>query len=129
MQLDHRVAPLYMNGDQVWMTETVNSAVSFPGASRPFRYSDLSTYHASRSAIENPDAVQVPTLVGYSSVVSWRPWLAMPTGHPGHLSAFGSGRTGSNFGEVPAAWLAEAERRIPEFLADPESALNPVAVA
>ena len=126
LEIDHRVAPIHITGDQVWMTETMRTSVAIPGAPSPFRYSDLSAYHGSRAAIEDPSAMQVPALVGYSNVVSWRPWLAMPTGHPGHLSAFGSGRTGSPLADVPQAWLAEAELRVPEILAAPESALEPI---
>lgn len=126
MVINHDTGPLYLSAGDVWMTETTRAETSFPGMPAPFRYSDVATYHASQAALEDPAAIQVPALVGYSSVVGWRPWLIMPDGQPGHLSAFGSGRTGSSMNDVPQAWLDEAEQREPALLHDPISALDPV---
>lgn len=126
MEILHVTHPIHLSAGDVWMTESTRAATSIPGLPRPFRYSDVATYHAPQAAIEDPVAVQVPALVGYSSVVGWRPWLGMPADQEGHLSAFGSGRTGSAMNDVPQAWLDEAERREPELLRDPVSALDPV---
>ena len=125
MTLDHHISPMSEFHGDVWLTERVKSAVHFPGAAQPFRYNDVSTYHANAEAIACPEAKQVPSLVGYSSVVGWRPWLNMPQDHPGHLSAFGSGRTGSSFAEVPKAWIDAVRTRRPELLRDPAAILRP----
>ncbi len=124
LNIFHETRPLYISADQVWMTESTRAETQFPGMDAPFRYNDVATYHASQAAIENPDAVQVPALVGYSSVVGWRPWLNMPAGQQGHLSAFGSGRTGSNMNDVPQAWLDEAEQKEPALVRDPSATLD-----
>ncbi|MEO9599400.1 DUF1838 family protein [Parasphingorhabdus sp.] len=124
MTLDHHISPLYQSDGQIWLTERVQSEALFPGATKPFRYNDVSTYHANAEALADPEAKQVPSLVGYSNVVGWRPWLKMPADHPGHLSAFGSGRTGSRFAEVPKAWIDRAKVHRPELLQDPGAFLK-----
>ena len=124
--LDHTFYPVFHSGDEVWLTESENAAVALPGGLPPFRYQDVTTFHAPRAEVEHPDAVAVGSRVGYSSVTSWRPWLKMPTGTPGHLSAFGSGRTNSRMEDVPQAWLDATAIRNPHLLDNPAAALDPV---
>lgn len=124
VEMDHVFYPIYISGDEVWLTESENAAVSIPGAGSPFRYQDVATYHAPVAAVQDPEAKAVSSLVGYSSVTSWRPWLNMPRGTGGHLSAFGSGRTNSRLEDIPQPWLDATATRNPHLLDDPMAALD-----
>ncbi len=126
IEMKHTFYPVHLDGDDVWLTESENVAVNFPGGLPPFRYQDVATYHAPKAELEAADAVAVQALVGYSSVTSWRPWLNMPAGTQGHLTATGTGRTNSSFDAMPKAWIEATKKRNPHILDDPGALLDEV---
>ena len=123
--IEHEVLPFEVRGDDVWVTERMRSASTFPGAAKPFRYSDNTTLHARRSDLERPGATRVTSDVSYSNVVSWRPWLGMGD-RPGHLTASGVGRQNASRDSLPPAWVEATEARRPEVLKDPAAILAPL---
>jgi hypothetical protein len=125
LTIEHDVLPFVVRGDDVWVTERMRSASMFPGATKPFHYSDNSILHARRSDLEKPGATRVTSDVSYTNVVSWRPWLGMGD-HPGHLTASGIGRQNASRDSLPPAWLEATAARRPEVLKDPAALLAPL---
>ncbi len=125
LQMEHDVLPAEVRGDDVWITERSRTAMSFPGAARPFRYSESNTFHAKKSDLERRGATRVTSEVSYTNVCSWRPWLGMGD-HPGHLTATGIGRQNATMDSLPPAWLEATAAKRPEVLKDPAAILAPV---
>lgn len=125
MKLQHEVLPIQARGDDVWVTERIRSSAMFPGASKPFHYSDSTVMHARRHDLEKPGATRVTSDVSYTNVVSWRPWLEMGD-RPGHLTASGVGRQNATRDSMPPAWLEATAARRPEVLKDPAALLAPL---
>ncbi|WP_298195965.1 DUF1838 family protein [Novosphingobium sp.] len=125
LDMAHEVLPFEVRGDDVWVTERARTAMTVPGASRPFRYSESNTFHASRKALEAPGATRVSSDVSFTNVCSWRPWMGMGD-RPGHLSATGVGRQNATRDSLPPAWLEATAARRPEVLADPGAILAPL---
>ncbi|WP_116969488.1 DUF1838 family protein [Blastomonas sp. UPD001] len=125
LTIEHHVLPFVVRGDDVWVSEQMRSESLFPGASRPFRYSDNSVLHARKSDLMKPGATRVTSEVSYTNVVSWRPWLGMGD-RPGHLTASGFGRQNAHPDSLPPAWLEATAARKPEVLKDPAAILAPL---
>lgn len=125
LQMEHEILPFDVRGDDVWVTERSRTAVSFPGAPRPFRYSESNTFHAKRHDLEAPGATRVSSEVSFTNVCSWRPWLEMGD-RPGHLTAVGIGRQNAGLDSVAPAWLEATAARRPEVLKDPAAILAPL---
>lgn len=125
LDMAHEVLPFDLRGDDLWVTERSRTAMTFPGALRPFRYSESNTFHASRKALEAPGATRVTSDVAFTNVCSWRPWMGMGD-RPGHLSATGIGRQNAARDSLPPAWLEATTARRPEVLKDPGAILAPL---
>lgn len=125
LQMEHDVLPFEARGDDVWLLERSRTALSFPGAPKPFRYSESNTYHAKRRDLERRGATRVTSDVSYTNVCSWRPWLEMGD-RPGHLTATGIGRQNATMDSLPPAWLEATAARRPEVLKDPAGVLQPL---
>ena len=113
-----RVVASQASGSDVWFTEETTAAIAFPGSPKPFRYNDVLSINASRADLEAPGVTRVRATTGYSSVVTWRPWLKMRD-RPGHLMGTGAGRYGATLDELPANWRAAAAKHRPDILANP----------
>jgi len=125
LEMAHEILPFEARGDDVWAIERSRTAMTFPGASRPFRYSESNTFRASRKALEAPGAVRVTSDVSFTNVCSWRPWMAMGD-RPGHLTATGVGRQNAPASSLPPAWVEATAARRPEVLKDPAAILAPL---
>ncbi|MBC2669878.1 DUF1838 family protein [Novosphingobium piscinae] len=125
LEMAHEVLPFDARGDDVWVTERSRTALTFPGAPRPFRYSESNTFHASRAALEAPGATRVTSAVAFTNVCSWRPWMGMGD-RPGHLTATGIGRQNAARDSLPPAWVEATTARRPEVLRDPGAILAPL---
>lgn len=125
LEMSHEVLPFDVRGDDVWVTERTRTAMSFPGASKPFRYSESNTFHASKAAMEAPGATRVPVQVSFTNVCSWRPWLNMGD-RPGHLTATGVGGHNANWDQMPTNWIEATRERRPEILKDPGTLIAPL---
>lgn len=122
LTMEHEVLPFDLRGDDLWVTERTRTAMQVPGVTKPFRYSESNTYHASRAAMEAPGATRVPVSVSFTNVCSWRPWMNMG-GRPGHLTATGVGAHNAQWAQMPSAWIAATRARRPEVLEDPAALL------
>jgi hypothetical protein len=118
-----RVVSSASSGPDVWFTEETVANLSLPGATTAFHYNEVLSIHATRAELEKPGATHVRALTGYSSVVTWRPWLKMGD-RPGHLMGTGAGRYGATMDELPANWRAAAAKHRPDILGNPGALLK-----
>lgn len=125
LQMEHDVLPFDVRGDDVWVTERSRTALAFPGAAKPFRYSESNTFHARRHDLTRPGATRVTSEVSFTNVCSWRPWMEMGD-RPGHLTATGIGRQNASPDSLPPAFVAATRERRPEMLANPGAILQPL---
>lgn len=125
LQMEHEVLPFEIRGDDVWVTERSRTAMTFPGAPRPFRYSESNTFHAKRQDLLEPGATRVTSEVSFTNVCSWRPWMGMGD-LPGHLIATGIGRQNASPDSLPPAFVEATLARRPEMLKDPAAILRPL---
>jgi len=123
--VDQSVLPPQIIGDDIWFTERILSEIEPAGADKAFHYNELTTMHASRADVMNPDAKRVPCDTHFSATVGWRPWLKMAD-RPGHLLGDGQGRYGVAVDNLPPVWLQATLRSRPEIIHDPLAVLEPV---
>jgi hypothetical protein len=125
LDFTHEVLPYEVRGDDLYITERARTALRFPGAAQPFRYSESNTFHTKLSALNAPGAKQVTSEVSFTNVCSWRPWMDMGA-REGHLMATGIGRQGATRASIPAEWVAATSAMRPEVLKDPAALLAPL---
>ncbi len=125
LAMTHNVLPLRVVGDDLFLVEQLDTAASIPGM-RPFRYADTTHFQAPLAALDDPATTQVSALVSYTNVTSWRPWMQMPAGSPGHLSCSGVGRTNVALEAMPQSWLDGMAAQHPQYLDNPASILETV---
>jgi hypothetical protein len=118
-----KAPPGYSGYDRVVSSLVSGPDVWFPGATTAFHYNEVLSIHATRAELETPGVTHVRALTGYSSVVTWRPWLKMGD-RPGHLMGTGAGRYGATMDELPANWRAAAAKHRPDILKDPGALLK-----
>lgn len=125
LEMEHDILPFDVRGDDVWVTERSRTAARFPGAARPFRYSESNTFHAKRADLEKPGATRVTSEVSFTNVCTWRPWMEMGD-RPGHLTATGIGRQNATMASMPPAWIEATQARRPDVTANPAAILQPL---
>ena len=125
LSVNHRFLPARVVNNDVWIVE--ESLVSMPdGAPGPrFRYNEVTTYHATLDDLNNPALNQTPTLVHFSVVVTWRPWLKMGD-RPGHLMGNGTGRRYAKMTDYPALYQELTKKHHPDVWADPGAILDKI---
>jgi hypothetical protein len=123
VQVSDKVVSARTALEDVWLSEETKAAMTFVPGSKPVRYSEMLSLHARASDLLRPDVRQVGSETGYTSVVTWRPWLNM-AGHPGHLLGVGAGRYGAAMAALPEAWRAAAAVHRPDILKNPGALLD-----
>lgn len=122
---DHVIKHPEVRGDDIWITEVTRAAMPSPAGKPAFHYNEMITMHARASDLTRTDVMRVACETSFTNVVDWRPWMEMD-GHPGHLTAIGSGRYGVEIEEMPARWIEATRKQFPQILDDPGSLLDPV---
>ena len=126
MEIVHRFKPAVTNGDHVWITEEISVEGRSPGdKAKPFVYNEMSTYHALKSDLDNPELATVPTAVDFHGLVTFRPWMGFGD-LPGHTTARGSGGRAATVEDLPAYYLELCEQYHPDVLNDPLAVLDSV---
>ena len=86
-------------------------------------YKESTIWSAPLKEVLDPNVKQVDSLVNYSAMTSWRPWMYMGD-VPGHTSSNGHGARARSIEDLPDDFLAYTRRLHPDVLADPEAALG-----
>lgn len=125
MQFDHLIKAPEVRGDDVWISEVTRSGMPTQAGRPAFHYNEMITMHAKSSDLARKDLKRVSCETSFTNVVDWRPWMEM-AGHPGHLTAIGSGRYGVGIKELPRRWIEATRKQFPKILDDPGSLLDAV---
>lgn len=86
-------------------------------------YKESTIWSAPLNEVLDPNVKQVDSLVNYSAMTSWRPWMHMGD-VPGHTSSNGHGARARSIEDLPDDFLAHTRRLHPDVLEDPEAALG-----
>ncbi|AXB80519.1 DUF1838 domain-containing protein (plasmid) [Novosphingobium sp. P6W] len=124
-RFDHVIKVPEVRGDDTWITEVTRVGMPAPPGTPGFNYSEMVTLHARTADLQRTDVARVPCLTSFTNVVDWRPWMDM-AGHPGHLTAIGSGRYGVTLKDLPDRWTVATRKQFPAFLDDPGALLDPL---
>lgn len=124
IELKTRLGPAIVDGDDIWLREDSTAKVDsdLPMMGKHV-YNELVTYRGRVSDLNNPDLASAPASVTYQSVTSWREWFESG-GIPGHTTARAAGKKIFSVEQFPDDYLAAAQARHPEIIADPEAALD-----
>lgn len=124
-RFDHRINTPQVRGNDVWITEVTRVGMPGPVGKKAFHYNEMITMHARLDDLIHTDLPRVPCSTAFTNVVDWRPWMEME-GHPGHLTAIGSGRYGVSISELPQGWIEATRKQFPAILDNPGSLLDGV---
>ena len=86
-------------------------------------YKESTIWSAPLNEVLDPNVRQVDSLVNYSAMTSWRPWMHMGD-VPGHTSSNGHGARARSIEDLPNDFLAYTRRLHPDVLEDPAAALG-----
>lgn len=126
MEIVHRFKPAVTNGDHVWITEEISVEGSAPGRdAKPFVYNEMSTYHARKSDLDDPETATVPTAVDFHGLVTFRPWMGFGDTR-GHTTARGSGGRAASIEDLPEYYLELCRLYHPDVINDPLAVLDGV---
>ena len=94
------------DGDDVWVTEALDSVIPPPADSLPaFGFHEHFTFQASRAALAVRSRAHVPCIVQKSNVLSYRPWMLMGD-RPGTTTTRAHGRVLDDPARLPPTFLA-----------------------
>ncbi len=78
MRFDHHVLVEGRSGDDVWLTERLDTRMAAPAPGVPaFGFHEAFTFHASAAELADRARTHVRSAVQEFNVLSWRPWMAM----------------------------------------------------
>ena len=120
---NNRFLPLRVNGDDVHLVEEIRVKFPAPPGAEPFRYNEITNFHASLEELANPENESVKCNAHFNGVVTWRPWLKM-AGHPGHMLGNAMGGQLNSVDELPADYLEWTAKYHPDYLEESEKALK-----
>lgn len=124
-KFDHVIKNPEVRGGDVWIAEVSRVGIPAPAGKPAFHYNEMITMHASMADLARTDVARVPCDANFTNVVDWRPWMEMD-GHPGHLTAIGTGRFGVAMSELPDRWTSATRKQFPQILDNPASLLDPL---
>jgi hypothetical protein len=105
-RLDHHYEIDLPGGDDLWVTESLDSVIPSPAPGLPpFGFHEYFAFHASRAALAARDRPHLPCTVQKTNVLGWRPWMLMGD-RPGTTLTRAAGRVLDDPGALPPAFLA-----------------------
>jgi hypothetical protein len=105
-RFEHRYALDLPGGDDLWVTESLDSVVPPPAPGLPpFGFHEYFTFHASRAALADRGRAHVPCTVQKTNLLGWRPWMLMGD-RPGTTLTRAAGRVLDDPALLPPAFLA-----------------------
>ena len=121
MVRDYRssLGPAMINGDQLWIPTSVEARIKFPKPTAPEILLNIYTTVQGRLAdAVNPDLMSAPATLAFQNVLKWEPFMQMGN-HTGHMMSRAAGAKLHSIDQLPADYLACAERMHPKYIVDP----------
>ena len=114
----------YVRGDTLLLRHEEHGRVRPNDSDIPnLFYKESTIWSAPLNEVLDPDVKQVDSLVNYSAMTSWRPWMHMGD-VPGHTASNGHGARARSLEDLPDDFLAHTRRLHPDVVADPQAALG-----
>jgi hypothetical protein len=118
------LGPALVRGDHVWIPTDVEATIQFPKPTAPSIILNLyTTAHGRLSDALNPDLKSAPCELNFQNVLKWEPFMRMAD-HPGHMMSRAAGRKLESMDELPADYLAMAQRLHGKYIDDPLATLE-----
>jgi hypothetical protein len=120
----HSFGPATIVGDDVWLPVDTTSVVTpRRGGSRPFRVSDLETFHGRLGDLERARVRSAPATAVLHIISSWQGWLRMGD-RPGSQVTRLHATKAFSTRDLPTTIRALLEAHYPDILGAPLSALD-----
>jgi hypothetical protein len=101
LRFDHHVLVEGQSGDDLWITERLDSVMPSPAPGVPdFGFHEAFTFHVSSRARADRSRTCAGAGVQKFNVLGWRPWMAMGT-RPGVTVTRGFGRVAADLQDIP----------------------------
>lgn len=118
------LGPALIRGDDVWIPLDVEATIEFPQPTAPsIVLNHYTTVHGRLSDALNPALDSAACELNFQNVLKWEPFMRMGD-HPGHMMSRAAGRKLESVDELPADYLAMAERVHGRYIADPVRTLE-----
>lgn len=118
------LGPALIRDDDIWIPIDVEATIEFPKPTAPsIVLNHYTTVHGRLSDAVNPALDSAPCELNFQNVLKWEPFMRM-TDHPGHMMSRAAGRKLESVEELPADYLAMAERMHGRYIADPIKTLE-----
>jgi hypothetical protein len=120
------LGPAMIHGEQLWIPTSVQASIRFPKPNAPEILLNIYTTVSGRlSEAIDPDIQTATATLAFQNVLKWEPFMRMGD-HPGHMMSRAAGRKLHSVEDLPADYLACAERVNPRLFADPIATLAPL---
>ena len=120
------LGPAMINGDLLWIPTSVHATIKFPKPTAPEILLNIYTTVQGRlSEAVDPGLQSAPATLAFQNVLKWEPFMRMGD-RPGHMMSRAAGRKLQSVDELPADYLACAERMHPQLIEDPIATLAPL---
>ena len=86
-------------------------------------YKESTVWSAPLDEVLDPNVASVDSVVNYSAMTSWRPWMHMGD-VPGHTASNGHGARARSVDDLPEDFLGYTRQLHPDVVEDPEAALD-----
>jgi len=118
------LGPALVHGDHVWIPLDVEATIQFPKSTAPsIVLNHYTTVHGLLSDALNPTLNSAPCELNFQNVLKWEPFFRMGD-HPGHMMSRAAGRKLESIDDLPADYVAMAERMHGKYIADPVATLD-----
>lgn len=119
----HKLGPVTIAGEDVWLSIDSSAIVTRENDSRPFRVNDLETFSADLMDVLDPSQLSVSAQATLHLISSWQGWLNMGD-RPGSQVTRLIAKKAFDVANIAPELLALLGQRHPEIVADPIAALN-----
>jgi hypothetical protein len=119
-----QLGPAVIHDDDVWIPLDVEATIEFPKPTAPsIVLNHYTTIHGRLDDALNPALDSAPCELNFQNVLKWEPFFRM-NDHPGHMMSRAAGRKLESVDELPADYIAMAERMHGKYIADPVAILD-----
>ena len=119
-----KLGPALVRGDDIWIPTDVEAKIEFPQPTAPtILLNHYTTVHGRLGDALNESLGSAPCQLNFQNVLKWEPFMRMGD-HPGHMMSRAAGRKLESVDELPADYLAMAERMHGRYIADPIKTLE-----
>lgn len=124
IEAESSIGPAIVGGRHVWIRFDTRSRVYPPGAERPgFTYNETTTYQGHLDEVTDPAVTNARCQVSYTSVLGWKPWMAMGDIR-GSISNNSNGEKVASLAALPPDMQEYLAERHPDVFRDPRAALD-----